>query len=223
MKTGKIFYTEAAYAAGLTALAMSSALMEAADFGMSMVVAPAYLVYRKLSMTFPFVTFGMSEYLFQALLLTVLILVLRRFRVRYLFSFVTAVLYGFLLDGCIRLTAFIPAGSLAVRILLYAAGLIVGAMGVSLLFHTYLSPEVYELFVREIAEKYGFQTHRVKMCYDCASCLLAVVLSFAFFGFGHFEGIKFGTILCALVNGWMIGRWTRLLEAKFEFRDRFRK
>lgn len=223
MKTGKIFYTEAAYAAGLTALAMSSALMEAADFGMSMVVAPAYLVYRKLSMTFPFVTFGMSEYLFQALLLTVLILVLRRFRVRYLFSFVTAVLYGLLLDGCIRLTAFIPAGSLAVRILLYASGLIVGAMGVSLLFHTYLSPEVYELFVREIAEKYGFQTHRVKMCYDCASCLLAVVLSFAFFGFGHFEGIKFGTILCALVNGWMIGRWTRLFEAKFEFRDRFRK
>jgi len=46
-------------------------------------------------------------------------------------------------------------------------------------------------------------------------------MSFAFFGFGRFEGVKAGTIVCALVNGWLIGQCARLLEKKFEFYDRW--
>ena len=45
-----------------------------------------------------FVTFGMAEYCFQAVLLLAMCLLLR-FRVSYLFSFVTAVVYGFALDA----------------------------------------------------------------------------------------------------------------------------
>ena len=45
-------------------------------------------------------------------------------------------------------------------------------------------------------------------------------MSFMFFGFGHFEGVKAGTIVCALVNGWMIGRISDALDRRFEFRDR---
>ena len=43
------FSTELAYALGLVGLSGGTALMEAADFGVGMVVAPAYLVYLKLS------------------------------------------------------------------------------------------------------------------------------------------------------------------------------
>ena len=39
----RTFYTETAYAIGIVALALGTALMEKADYGMSMVVAPAYL------------------------------------------------------------------------------------------------------------------------------------------------------------------------------------
>ena len=84
------FYTELAYVIGLTALAFGTALMERADFGMSMVVAPAYLIYLKVSSTLSWFTFGMAEYCFQAFLIIVLAVVLRRFRRKYLFSFVTA-------------------------------------------------------------------------------------------------------------------------------------
>ena len=45
MKTKRVFYTELAYAIGITVLALGTALMERADFGMSMVVAPAYLLH----------------------------------------------------------------------------------------------------------------------------------------------------------------------------------
>jgi hypothetical protein len=36
-----------------------------------------------------------------------------------------------------------------------------------------------------------------------------------------FEGVKAGTIFCALVNGWIIGRLDALYTRRFEFRDRF--
>ena len=45
MKRQIVFYTELAYVLGILALALGTALMERADFGVSMVVAPAYLLH----------------------------------------------------------------------------------------------------------------------------------------------------------------------------------
>ena len=219
MKPRKTFYTEAAYAAGIAILALGTALMECANFGMSMVVAPAYLIHLKLSQFLPFFSFGMAEYALQAVLLIALALVMGRFKRGYLFSFVTAVVYGFALDGAIALIGLVPGGGTAGRAACYAAGLAAGSMGVILLFHTYLPPEAYELFVSELSERLGTDVSRTKTAYDLCSCAVSIALSFAFFGFGHFEGVKLGTVLCALVNGWLIGRINRLLEHRFEFRD----
>ena len=222
MKGKRIFYTEWAYVGGILLLALGTAFMERADFGVSMVVAPAYLLHRKISLALPAYTFGMSEYILQAFLLAVLTVVLRRFRITYLFSFVTAVIYGLTLDRCMALVGRLPSWSLGGRLAGYAVGMLLCAAGVSLLFHTYISPEVYELFVKEVAAKHSWDIPKVKTAYDCASCLIGIVLSFAFFGFGRFEGVKLGTVFCALVNGFLIGRCSRRLETWFEFRDALR-
>ena len=118
----KPFYMEWAYVLGIVLLAMGTALMERANFGMSMVVAPAYLLYLKLSAKFSFVTFGMMEYMLQAFLLVVMGIGLRRFKVSFLFSFVTAVIYGFTLDGCMLLAGFIPGG-MVFRVVCYVLGI----------------------------------------------------------------------------------------------------
>lgn len=215
----KTFYSEAAYSCGLAALALGTALMEAADFGVSMVVAPAYLLYLRLSLLIPGFTFGMAEYTLQAVLLLCMMLLLRRFRLSYLFSFVTALLYGALLDGAMALVGLIDAGSIVVRCAFYTGGLLLCAIGVSLLFRTYISPEVYELFVKEVSARYGVEIHRFKTGYDCVSCLVGVVLSFVFFGFGTFRGVKWGTVLCALVNGFLISRCSAFWDRHCLFRD----
>jgi len=220
MKRQIVFSTELAYVLGILTLALGTAFTERADFGMSMVVAPAYLLHHKLSQFYPFFTFGTAEYCLQAALLIVMCLVLRRFKVSYLFSFVTAVIYGFTLDGCMALIALIPGAGLAFRLAFYALGLIVCAVGVSLLFHTYIAPEVYELFVKEIAAKTGKNINVCKTVYDCCSCAVGVALSFAFFGLWHFEGVKLGTIFCALVNGATIGVCSRFFESRFAFEDK---
>ena len=220
MREKPVFYSELAYFIALALIAVGVAFMEAADWGLSMVVAPAYLLHLKLVQVWPWFSFGTAEYCFQALLLIVLILVLRRFRPSFLFSFATAVLYGFMLDGAMALVALIPEGGFVYHLLCYLAGLIICAAGVSLIFHTYISPEVYELFVKEVSRKFGVPIPRFKTGYDCTSCIVAIIMSFIFFGFGHFEGVKLGTVFCALVNGWTIGRFSKFYEKHWQFKDR---
>ena len=219
MKRKRIFYAELAYALGIALLALGTALMERADFGMSMVVAPAYIVHLKLVQLLPWFSFGVAEFALQGLLLVALSLWMGRFRRSYLFSFVTAVLYGAVLDLCISAAALLPGSGTLVRLIFYGMGLLLCASGVALLFHSYISPEAYELFVKEIADKWRWKLGWVKTAYDCISCALGIALSFAFFGWGRFEGVKAGTILCALVNGALIGWIDRRLSASLEFRD----
>lgn len=219
MKKKRIFYTELAYLFGLIGIAMGAALMARSDFGVSMVVAPAYLLYLKLSQVLPFFSFGMAEYTLQAVLLVIMVIVLRRFRLSYLFSFVTAVVYGFILDGCVFIASMVPDTSIWWRLGMFLLGEVFCTTGVSLVFHTYISPEVYELFVKEAADKFSFRIHHVKTVYDCTSCAVAIIMSFVFFGLWHFEGVKWGTVIVALINGSIIGMITKGLERVFEFKD----
>ncbi len=220
MKTKKVFYSELAYVFGVLILAMGTSLMEKAAFGMSMVTAPAYVIHLEISRFLPRYTFGTSTYIFQAFLLIFLSAIVRKFKKGYLFSFVNAVIFGFILDIFIGWLGKISADNIPERTLCYVSGMIFCSVGVSLLFHTYITPEAYELFVKEISEHFGLDTGKVKTVYDCCSCLLSVILSFIFFGIGKFEGVKLGTVFCALINGWMIGLFSRFWEWNFDFKDR---
>ena len=48
---------------------------------------------------------------------------------------------------------------------------------------------------------------------------VGIALSFAFFGLWHFEGVKLGTVVCALVNGFLIGNFTKLYKRIWSFED----
>ena len=217
----RTFYTEMAYAIGILALALGTALMEKADYGMSMVVAPAYLIYLKISESVSWFTFGMAEYSLQAILIIILAIVMHRFKRKYLFSFITAFIYGSVLDAMMRLMALIQGDLGIIRLSCYVIGLLVCALGVSLLFKTYISPEAYELFVKEISSRFDFDIKWTKTAYDCTSCLAAILMSFAFMGFGHFEGVKLGTVICALTNGYLIGICSKCFDKYFVFTDAF--
>ena len=213
------FYTELAYLFGIAGLALGTAFMEKANMGISMVVAPAYLIYLKLSKVWTFVTFGMAEYALQVSLLVIMVIALRKFKISYLFSFVTAIIYGFTLDGCMALVANIDTSSFATGIAFYIIGLVLCAIGVAFIFHTYIAPEVYELFVKEVSIKTHSNINHFKIGYDCISCLVGIILSFLFFGLFHFEGVRLGTIICALVNGRIIGAISHLMEKHLNFID----
>lgn len=214
-----VFYTELTYLLGIVVLALGATLLVCADFGVSVVVAPAYLIHLKLSETWSFVTFGVAEYIVQAILLMALILTVRRFHWSYLFAFVTALFYGVILDAFMLLFSALSP-DFWLRLVLFAIGMLLCALGVSFVLHTYISPEVYELFIKEVAAKFGKTTGNMKIAYDAASFLLALLFSFAFFGFWPLHGIGIGTVI-AIVNGRIIGVINRFLERHFDLRPRF--
>lgn len=213
------FYTEICYILGVVILALGTALLTKADFGLSMVVAPAYLIHLKLSQYFSFITFGVAEYLFQGFLLILISLILRKFKISYLFSFVTAVLYGLVLDGFILVTDLIPSNTIPLRIILFVVGILCITFGVSMFFHTYISPEAYEVFVKDISQAKGYDIAKTKTVYDFTSCAISIILSFCFFGLFHFEGVGVGTIITACINGTLIGFFGKILDKHFEFKD----
>ncbi len=217
----KGFYTEVAYLIGLFGIALGVGFMERADFGMSMVVAPAYVLHRAISAIpgFAFFSFGVAEYTLQAALLLLMAVVIRRFRVSYLFSFVTAVVYGYILDLILLLMPQVAPDRYVLRVVFFILGELCCTIGVSMMFHTYIPPEVYELFVSEVSKTYRLDTGKVKTVYDCSSCAVGIILSFVFFGFGSFVGIGWGTVVCALVNGFIIGGLSKLEDQRLEFKD----
>ena len=217
MKEKRTFYSEIAYITGLIVLAVGTAFMEKANFGMSMVVSPAYIIHLKVSKFAPVFSFGMASYVFQAFLLIILVLTQRKFKKFYIFSFATAFIYGMILDAVISIIGLIHLNGMVFRIIFYIVGLIVSSTGVAFLFHTYLPPEVYDLFVRETAAKWNIAIGKVKTTYYVSSCVLSIILSLIFFG--AFVVIGLGTVVCAILNGFLIQKTGQLLEKIFDFKN----
>lgn len=221
MKKKLLFPTELCYLLGMILLALGAQLHVLADFGVSPIVAIPYLLSVKLEPICGFFTFGMTQYVFQTFLLIIMIVLLRRFRLSYLFSFLSAFLFGLIVDGVGLLLGLLPAPNLAVRIVYFILGIFSSAAGVAITFKTYITPEVFELFVMELAPNFKIDIHKFKIGYDWTNCLIALILSFTFFGMWHFVGVSWGTVVTSLVNGWIIARCSKLFEKCFRFEDLF--
>ena len=218
----KTIPSEVVYLLGIVLLSLAVAILTAADFGVSMIVAPAYLLSLKLG----FVSFGHAEYIIQSGLFIALCMVLRKFKFVYFMSFVTCLIYGWVLDLWRKLPCFDPAvtapGSMAMslRIVMFVLGVLLTAFSVSLFFKTYLYPQVYDFFVKAVSLKYGVKLSRFKTCFDLTCLSASVMMTFCFFG--KLVGVNWGTLVIALINGTLIGFFAGKLDEFFDFRPRFK-
>lgn len=216
---------EIAYVLGMILIAIGTGTITRSNLGIGIVVAPAYMLHKWLSVNVStFFTFGVCQYLFQALLLLVVCLVRRRFRLTYLFAFISAVLEGYLLDFVLYL---IPDGlsNIILQILLFFVGQTICSLGIAFMLKTYITPEIYEVAVNEFTEQFCHATTSytisvVKTIYDCASGALAIGMSFLFFH--QLVGVGIGTIISALISGWMIGRFQKFGNKYIQFYDRLK-
>lgn len=213
------FYTETAYIVGLIMLAFGTALMTRGGYGMSMVVAPAYILHLKLSEIWPFFTFGVAEYLLQAVIILLMMIILKKVRLIYLLTFVTTILYGLLLDAALLILPEIPNGAYPVRVGLYIGGILMCTAAISFLFKTYFPPAAYEVFVKNISNRFNITLFTFKTVFDCSFCIVAVLMSFLLLG--RLEGVGIGTVICALIYGALIGLFTKLFDIIWAFKDKF--
>ncbi len=216
--------SEIAYLISIISMSFSVAMVSAADLGLSMIVAPAYIVSQALG----FLSFGQSEYLVQAVLLIVFCLIVKRFRPLYLVSFGTCLFYGVMLDVWRTvIPMFNPLvtvpGSMdwPIRIAFFLGGSVITAFAVAMSFHSYLYPQMYDYFVKGVAAAKGWDRGRVKVIYDLSSLAVAVVLTLAIFG--RFVGVGVATLVTAVINSPMIAGFDRLFARRFEFPALFPK
>lgn len=219
----KIFYSEVAYIIGVITVAFGVVCETKANFGMSMIVLPAYVLYNFLKHISSFFSFGVTEYILQAIMIIGMIIVIRKFKISYFFSFVTAVIYGYVLDLLLYICGESVPNSIILRIGFFVLGMLSCALGVSSMFHTYIAPESYELFVKEVSLKFNKDIHKFKTGYDIVSLCVGIGLSLILFGLKWPIGLNIGTVILAIVNGYIISLFSKFYNNHFEFKDAFPK
>ena len=216
MKKIKI-YSELVFVIAQLGLTLAVAMMAAANFGVSMIVAPAYIVSQK----FTFFTFGQWDYIIQGVLFIIFCLCMKKIKFAYFVSFITCVIYGSILDMWRAVIpmfnpSITPPGSMniIIRITLFVLGELLTAFTVMLFFKTYIYPQVCDLFVKGISQKFNIDQTKFKRCFDFGCLLVSVVLTLIFFK--KFVGIWWGTLIVTIVNGTIIGFFSKIYDKYFE-------
>lgn len=210
--------SEVMYFGAILTLSLAVAILAAADFGVSMVVAPAYIT----SLKFTALTFGQCEYILQGILFVAFCIAMRKVKLVYFSSFLSCLIYGAVLDLWRAVIPVLnpditPPGSMSlpVRIAFFVTGMLLTALSVATFFNTYLYPQVYDFFVKGVSTRYRKNRTKFKRCFD-ASCLgVALLLTLLFFR--SIKGIGVGTVIMTFLNGILIGVCSKFFEKHTEF------
>lgn len=193
MKKIKI-YSEFIYVVALFGLTFAVAVLSAADFGLSMIGAPAYIISEKIG----FFSFGEWTYIVQGLLFIVFCIAMKKVKLVYFVSFITCVIYGYILDMWRMVIPLLnpdvtAPGSMDMwlRIVMFAVGQLLTSFTVMLFLKSYIYPQVCDFFVKGLVERYNLNQVKFKYIYDMSHLVVSVVLSLVFFG--CFVGIGWGT------------------------------
>ncbi len=219
---------------GIIFVALGVAICSKAELGVSMIAAPAFVVYDAVAPLWSGFSVGMTEYILQGLMLVLLCAVIRRFNVRYLLAFAVAVIYGYALNFFIYILGGITPDALWLRWLMLIVGDVVSAFGVACFFRTYMPLQVYELFVAELSHHFGFDINRTKQIFDLSLLALSVGLALILFGgedlggigkavFRSYHGLGLGTLVTTVINSPLIALMGGLVDRFFETSPRFER
>ncbi len=219
---------------GIVFVALGVAICSKADLGVSMIAAPAFIVYEALSALWSGFSVGMVEYAIQGVLLVLLCVVVGRFNWRYLLAFAVAVLYGYTLNLFLFLLGGISFDTIALRWVMFIVGDVITAFGVACFFRTYMPLQVFELFVAEVSDRFRVDVNKTKMVFDASLFALSVTLAFVLFldagtfdwstiGYRSFHSIGLGTVVTTAINSPLIKLMGKLIDKTFDPSPRFER
>ena len=167
---------------GIVFVALGVAICSKANLGVSMIAAPAFIIFEALAPFWSGFSVGMMEYVIQGLMLILLCVIIRKFNWRFLIAFLVAVIYGYVLNFFLWVFSKVSFNEIWLRWVMLIVGDVITAFGVACYFKTYMPKQVYELFVAEIATTFNLTITKVKSIFDASLLLLSGVLAFTLFG-----------------------------------------
>ncbi len=224
MKKKIRIYSEPIYLLSNTLLALAISMITCTNFGLSAVVAPAYILSEKII----WLSFGKAEYVIQGCLFIVFCLLMKRIKLIYFASFLTGLFYGAVLDFWRSViphfnSSLYSPGSLPfhIRCFYFVLGLFLLTFAVTLFYKVYLYPQVYEFFIKGISKRFGYNVSKFKRFFDAMALVTGIVLSLILFH--KIVGIGVGTVIAAYSNGIIIGHMSKWMDQYFEFVPMFPK
>ena len=193
MSTNHTYYTLRGELALVLAVIINSlgvVLMLHSGSGISAISSVPYAF----SEVFPTLTLGTWTYIFQGLLIAILMIMRKRFVISYLFSFVVGFFFGIMIDIHEMWITLLPT-TLPLRILYFVISYFVISFGIAISNRCQMPIIPTDLFPREFAEITAIRYSRVKISFDVLCLLITACMTFAFLG--HIRGLGIGTIFAA--------------------------
>lgn len=209
MKTNNLPARISVFISGLFVMALGVAISVKANLGVSPISCIPY-VY---SLKFP-LSMGQLTILFNALLMLLQVLVLRRnYKLIQLIQLPVVLLFGFFIDFTLGLVAPIQLTGYIWELVWCLLGCIIVAFGVFLEIKaciTYLPGEGLSMAISDVFEK---EFGKAKISVDSAMVIIGIGSSFVFLQ--GLQGVREGTIAAAI----LVGLLAKLYSNKLRFVD----
>lgn len=166
------------------------------------------------SKVLPYFSLGTWTYLFQGLLVIVLMVSQKRWIPEYLFSFVVGFAFGKLLDVHELWISVLPR-ELGWRIAYFLVSYSLICIGITLMNRCGLPIIPTDLFPRELTKIFHLKYSRVKIGFDVSCLCISVIMTEVFLG--HLEGIGIGTIVAAFTTGKTVGKMGEWTDKRYRF------
>lgn len=213
MKTKNLKLGEASWIIGNILCALGNCLVAKSAFGLSAIIAPAFILQEKIS----FLTVGFCEYIIQGILLTLCCLIIGKFKPQFIATICNIIFYGAAFDTINWLLRFLQPTDFFARILLAILGTFITALAVALMLRTYIPPSIYEIFVKEVAVAKGFDIVKTKLVFDASMLGLSFVLMFTLLGEFRLDLIGILTIISAFANSILIAFFGKFINKYLNF------
>ena len=166
------------------------------------------------NLVLPRLSLGTWTYIFQGLLVCVLMILRRKFVPAYLFSFVVGFCFGEMMDINELWVDHLPL-SIPLRVAYFILSYLILCFGIALSNRCKLPVIPTDLFPRDLSEIIKKPYSKVKITFD-VTCLF-ITACMTFLCLGHISGLGIGTVAAAFTMGKTIGVIGDAIDKKVEF------
>jgi len=200
MSKKEVFRRYIVFILGLFFAGIGVAFTKHGDLG----VSPISSVANVMSIKFPIMTLGSWLIVWNCVLIVAQVIILRRyFKIYQLFQIPLSFLFGWFTDFGMWIASFIPVPNYIVKLVMLLFGIVVLSFGISLSVIANVIMNSGEALVKAISDTIHKEFGYVKVAFDVACVIVAVVLSIIFFQ-GKIVGTREGTIISALLTGLVV-------------------
>lgn len=186
------------------------ALMTKSNFGISSISSVPYVF----SKAFSILSFGTWNYIFQTILIISLMILRKKFKFGYIFSFVMGLTFGKMIDVDELWVCFLP-DSLTWHIIYFIISFFIIAFGICLSNNSMLPIIPTDTFPRDLSSIIKKPYKYIKTTFDI--CCLTTTIIISLFILHKAVGVGVGTVICALTTGKIVSLIQSFLDKHVEF------